>query len=34
MGRHGLCVPAHLKHRVDWTMPDEDTIWLAVFYQD
>jgi cupin 2 domain-containing protein len=23
---------AHEKHRVDWTTPDEETIWLAIFY--
>jgi len=23
---------AHKKHRVEWTTPDEPTIWLAVFY--
>ncbi len=26
-------IPAHQKHRVDWTTPDEPTIWLAVFYR-
>jgi cupin 2 domain-containing protein len=25
-------VPAHKRHRVDWTTPDEPTIWLAMFY--
>lgn len=25
-------IPAHQKHRVEWTTPDEPTIWLAVFY--
>ena len=25
-------IPAHRKHRVEWTLPDEPTIWLAVFY--
>ncbi|GAB2515324.1 cupin domain-containing protein [Spirosoma aerophilum] len=25
--------PAHLKHRVEWTKEDEETIWLAIFYQ-
>ena len=25
-------IPAHVKHRVEWTAPDEPTIWLAVFY--
>ncbi len=25
-------IPAHQKHRVEWTTPDEPTIWLAVHY--
>jgi cupin 2 domain-containing protein len=25
-------IPAHKKHRVDWTWPDEPTIWLAIHY--
>ena len=25
-------IPAHRKHRVDWTTPGEPTVWLAVFY--
>ena len=25
-------IPAYKKHRVDWTTPDEPTIWLAGFY--
>jgi cupin 2 domain-containing protein len=25
-------IPAHRRHRVDWTAPDEPTIWLAVHY--
>lgn len=25
-------IPAHKKHRVEWTAPDEPTIWLAVWY--
>jgi cupin 2 domain-containing protein len=25
-------IPAHCKHRVAWTTPDEQTFWLAVFY--
>jgi cupin 2 domain-containing protein len=25
-------IPAHRRHRVDWTMPDEKSVWLAVFY--
>ena len=27
-------IPAHKRHRVEWTTPDEPTIWLAVFYRD
>ena len=25
-------IPAHQRHRVEWTDTDEPTIWLAVFY--
>ncbi len=25
-------IAAHIRHRVEWTDPDERTIWLAVFY--
>lgn len=25
-------IPANQKHRVEWTTPDEPTVWLAVFY--
>lgn len=25
-------IPAHKKHRVEWTDPNEETIWLAIFY--
>ena len=25
-------LPAHVKHRVEWTDTDVETIWLAVFY--
>lgn len=28
----GLTIPAHRRHRVDWTSPDEPTVWLAVFF--
>jgi cupin 2 domain-containing protein len=24
-------IPAHVRHRVKWTAPDETTVWLAVF---
>ena len=27
-------IPAHRKHRVEWTSPDEPTVWLAVFYKE
>lgn len=27
-------IPAHKKHRVEWTTPDIPTICLAVFYKD
>lgn len=26
-------LPAHTKHRVEWTTTEEPTIWLAVFYK-
>jgi cupin 2 domain-containing protein len=26
-------ISAHRKHRVEWTTPEEPTIWLAVFYE-
>lgn len=26
-------IPAHVKHRVAWTDPDQLTVWLAVFYR-
>jgi cupin 2 domain-containing protein len=25
-------IPAHQKHRVEWTDPEEETIWLAIHY--
>ncbi|SMP78500.1 cupin domain-containing protein [Noviherbaspirillum suwonense] len=27
-------IPAHARHRVEWTAPGKDTIWLAVFYRN
>jgi cupin 2 domain-containing protein len=27
-----LNIPAHKRHRVEWTTPDEPTVWLAVHY--
>lgn len=26
-----LVIPAHCRHRVAWTDPEQDTVWLAVF---
>ena len=28
-----LNIPAHKQHRVTWTEPDTETIWLAVHYR-
>lgn len=30
-GMH-IHIPAGARHRVEWTSPDTDTVWLAVFY--
>lgn len=27
-----LDIPAHRRHRVEWTTPEEPTIWLALHY--
>jgi len=27
-----IFIPAHKKHRVEWTDPEIETIWLAIFY--
>lgn len=27
-------IPAHRRHRVEWTDPDRPTIWLAIHYGD
>ena len=27
-----LHIPARRRHRVEWTAPDVDTVWLAVHY--
>jgi cupin 2 domain-containing protein len=29
-----LLLPAHLRHRVEWTDPDRPTVWLALHYAD
>ena len=26
-------IPAHVRHRVEWTAPDRRSIWLAVFHR-
>ncbi|WP_143741771.1 cupin domain-containing protein [Thiorhodovibrio frisius] len=28
-----ITIPAHCRHRVSWTHPEQVTIWLAVFYR-
>jgi len=28
-----LHIPAHKRHRVVWTSPEEKTVWLAMFYK-
>ncbi len=25
-------IPPHRRHRVEWTTPDQPTVWLAVFF--
>lgn len=25
-------IPAHVRHKVSWTDPDQLTVWLAIFY--
>jgi cupin 2 domain-containing protein len=25
-------IPAHQRHRVEWTHPEQKTIWLAIYY--
>jgi len=27
-----LNIPAHTKHRVSWTVPNKETVWLALHY--
>ena len=29
-----LNIDAHRRHRVEWTTPNEPSVWLAVFYAD
>ena len=28
-----LLLPAHCRHRVEWTDPDQPTVWLALFVE-
>jgi cupin 2 domain-containing protein len=28
-----LLIPAHCRHRVEWTDPEEETVWLALHYR-
>lgn len=28
-----LMIPAHRRHRVAWTTPERDSVWLAVHFQ-
>ena len=28
-----LLIPAHVRHRVEWTDPDRPTVWLALHYR-
>jgi cupin 2 domain-containing protein len=27
-----VLIPAHIRHRVEWTQPDSKTIWLAIHF--
>jgi len=27
-----LTIPAHQRHRVEWTAPDQRTVWLAIHF--
>ena len=29
-----LLIPAHRRHRVEWTDPNQQTVWLALHYRD
>ena len=28
-----LNIPAHARHKVSWTDPDLETVWLAIYYK-
>ncbi len=27
-------IPSHTKHRVEWTDPNMETVWLAIYYKN
>lgn len=29
-----IFIPAHKKHRIEWTTPEEPTVWLALFFDE
>ncbi len=29
-----VCIPAHCRHRVEWTDSDHPTVWLAIHYDE
>jgi cupin 2 domain-containing protein len=29
-----LLIPAHSRHRVEWTDPEQPTVWLALHYRE
>lgn len=29
-----LLIPAHKRHRIEWTTAEEPTVWLAIFYDE
>jgi cupin 2 domain-containing protein len=29
-----VLIPAHTRHRVDWTSPERPTVWLALHFRD
>lgn len=29
-----VLIPAHVRHRVEWTAPNARSVWLALFFRD
>jgi len=29
-----VLIPAHTRHRIEWTTAEEPTVWLAIFYDE